>query len=129
MNLQFVLGYHGKFVISSSLSFCPVWFLYFTSEKWALPLAALNLFEGILRAESRERFCDPGPSLRDAAQLRVRPFKVSRGSPRPPPEQTPVVTSKDSSSLIYIYIYIYTYIHIYIYMYIHTYIYVLTCCV
>ena len=39
------------------------------------------------------------PHLVELSGLRVRPFKVSGGSPRPPPEQTPVVTSKDSSSL------------------------------
>ena len=39
------------------------------------------------------------PHLVELGGLRVRPFKVSGGSPRPPPEQTPVVTSKHSSSL------------------------------
>ena len=39
------------------------------------------------------------PHLVELSGLRVRPFKVSGRSPRPPPEQTPVVTSKDSSSL------------------------------
>ena len=39
------------------------------------------------------------PHLVELSGLRVRPFKVSGGSPCPPPEQTPVVTSKDSSSL------------------------------
>ena len=54
------------------------------------------------------------PHLVELSGLWVRPFKVSGGSPHPPPEQTPVVTSKDSSSLkkqeMYIYIYIYTYV-------------------
>ena len=34
------------------------------------------------------------PHLVELSGLRVRPFKVSGGSPRPPPEQTPVVKVK-----------------------------------
>ena len=48
------------------------------------------------------------PHLVELSGLRVRPFKVSGGSPRPPPEQTPVVKVKGPRvSKIYIYIYIY----------------------
>ena len=44
-------------------------------------------------------------SLASQSGLRIRPFKVSGGSPRPPPEQTPVVKVSLSLS-IYIYMYI-----------------------
>ena len=65
--------------------------------------------------------------------LRVRPFKVSGGSPRPPPEQTPGnrvkklkerLPESQTNKCVYIYIYIYTRC-MYIYLSLSIYIYIL----
>ena len=67
------------------------------------------------------------PHLVELGGLRVRPFKVSGGSPRPPPEQTPVVKVKTprvskSQKEICVYIYVSLPLSIYIYIYIYTYV-------
>ena len=69
--------------------------------------------------------------------LRVRPFKVSGRSPRPPPEQTPgdrvknlkerlAESQQNKQTIIYVYIYIYIYTHtcIYVCVYVCIYIYI-----
>ena len=63
--------------------------------------------------------------------LQVRPFKVSGGSPRPPPEQTPGNRVKNlegrpagSTKITYIYIYLSISLSLSLYIYIYIYVYI-----